>query len=189
MAINILTMHGPANIQHPKFLYFNPPVDLQPYIRRMYLIEAPNSGIEQFVPAWTSTVMVLQYSDPVYSTINGEAEIVPDICFSGMVSRRYRFFTPGQTIKLMIVEFSPIGFYSLFRETASQITDISVDATRIIPARKQSTIIEALQETDDVQRKASLVFDFLRKFLPRRVPGKLHNVQNGLSIMQEKGFG
>tara|TARA_B100001939_G_scaffold348218_1_gene374283 strand:- start:37471 stop:38226 length:756 start_codon:yes stop_codon:yes gene_type:complete len=155
----------------------------------MYLIEAPNTGIEQFVPAWTSTVMVLQYSDPVFSSINGEPEIVPDICFSGMVSKKYGFFTPASMIKLMIVEFTPIGFYSLFREQAFRITDISVDATAIIPARKQATIIEALQETDDVWRKGQLVFNFLRGFLPESVPGKLHNVQNALAVMQEMGYG
>ncbi|MEQ8352333.1 MAG: helix-turn-helix domain-containing protein [Leptospiraceae bacterium] len=182
-------MSRPLSLPQPKLLHFSPPQDLSPYVRRLYLIEAPNTGIDQFVPAWTSTMMVLQYSDPVYSSINGDHEIVPDICFSGMVSKKYGFFTPASMIKLMIVEFTSIGFYSLFREQAHRITDISVDGTDIIPARKQSTIVEALQETDDVWRKANLVFDFLRSFIPSKIPGKLHNVQNALAIMAESSFG
>ncbi|MBI40380.1 MAG: hypothetical protein CMF59_12330 [Leptospiraceae bacterium] len=182
-------MSVPVTIAEPRFLHFSPPADLAPYVRKMYLIEAPNLGIEQFVPAWTSSVMVLQYSDPVFSSINGEPEIVPDICFSGMVSKRYGFFTPATMIKLMIVEFTPIGFYSLFREQAFRITDLSVDATNIIPAKKQSTILAALQETDDVWRKGQLVFNFLRSFLPDNPPSRLHNVQNALVVMEETGYG
>lgn len=175
-------------LPEPRFFFFNPPADLAPYVRIMYLIETPYLGVKQFIPAWNKPLMVLQYSEPVFSTINGSPQVVPDISFSGMVSRKYGFFTPATQIRLMMVEFTPVGIYSLFREKADAFTDLSVDASSVIPARKQQTIVEALQETDDVYRKANLVYDFLRTFVPKKIPGPVQNVQNALEVLAEKGY-
>jgi AraC-like DNA-binding protein len=149
---------------------FKPALDVRPYVRVMYLIEAPYVGIHQFIPAWNKPLLVLQYHDPVFSDINGAPEPVQSISVSGITSRRYGFFTPAPEIRLFMVDLTPIGLYTLFRERADLLSDLSADATPLIPSRRRRLICEALAEIDDVHRKANIVEEFLRTLIPSQSP-------------------
>lgn len=172
----------------PKFIYFNPPADLADYIYKMYLIEAPFAGIRQYIPAWTSPLLVLQYAEPVYSDINGRPEVVEQISVSGMVSKKYGFDTPADEIKLFMVEFTPAGMYALFRERLDLLADTSADATVLIPRRKRQQLSEALSETEDTRRKAELVINFLRTLMPDRPVKKAAAVDFAVKEMQSTGY-
>ncbi|MCG8528672.1 MAG: hypothetical protein MI748_20000, partial [Opitutales bacterium] len=167
---------------------FAPAADLQRFVKVIYIVDSPWLGIDQFIPAWTKPYVVFQYSDPVYSTVNGEVDQVRDISVSGMVSRRYRFTTPARRIKLCIVEFTPVGMYCLFREHADAFTDCSVDANAVIPARKRSQVCEALYEITDVPRKIQVIQAFLRNLLPAEVPREVFVAEHAVAVMERNRY-
>ena len=159
-----------VELPSPAFRMFRPAPDLRRYVKVMYLIETPYVGIEQFIPAWNKPLLVLQYHDPVYSTINGVPEPVQSISVSGITSKKYGFYTPGPELRLFMVDLTPIGLYTLFHERADLLADLSTDATPLIPSRQRRLICEALAEVEDVNRKAHIVEEFLRTLVPDRAP-------------------
>ncbi len=163
---------------------FAPAADLRRFVKVIYIIDSPWLGIDQYIPAWTKPYVVFQYADPVFSTINGNADRVADISVSGLVSRRYRFTTPARQIKLCIVEFTPVGMYCLLREHASEFTDTSVDANVVIPARKRAQVCEALDEIADETRKVEVIQAFLRQLLPESVPREALMAERALAVME-----
>ena len=172
----------------PTIHTFVPAPDLQPFVKQLLLVESPWLGVDQVVPAWTKSMLVLQYADPVYSTVNGAAEPVRSITVNGMVSKRYRFTTPANEIRLFLVEFTEIGAHVLFRQDAVPFTDFSTDATALIPKRHRHQICEALYEQDNLHRKVELVESFLRNLIPESIPRYVDTVQNALAMMRLSGF-
>jgi AraC-like DNA-binding protein len=172
----------------PTIRAFIPAADLQPFVRKLILVESPWLGVDQIIPAWTKPMLVLQYSDPVYSTVAGAAGRVPNITVNGMVSKRYRFTTPAEEIRLFLVEFTEIGAHVLFRQDATSLTDFAADATELTPKRHRRQICEALYEQENVDRKVKLVENFLRDLIPSSIPGYVDTVQRALKIMRASGF-
>jgi methylphosphotriester-DNA--protein-cysteine methyltransferase len=146
-------------------------------------------GIEQFIPAWNKPLLVLQYHDPVYSTINGVAEPVQSISVSGITSKKYGFYTPAPEIRLFMVDLTPIGLYTLFRERADLLSDLSADATPLIPSRQRRLICEALGEIDDVTRKAQIVEEFLRSLVPDRSPRWADEILAAARLLASSAYG
>jgi AraC-like DNA-binding protein len=172
----------------PCFYSFRPPPDLQPYIKVIYLVESPFIGIKQFIPAWNKSYITLQYSDPVYSTINGKPEVVNNVTVSGYISKKYEFFTPASVIKLLLVEFTDTGMYAMLHENSTAFANSSVDLMDVIPRRFQQEICEALYETQDITRKVSLVENFLRQLLPNKTCRKLQIIQSVLKSMASSNY-
>jgi methylphosphotriester-DNA--protein-cysteine methyltransferase len=131
--------------------------------------------------------LVLQYHDPVYSTINGVAEPVESISVSGITSKKYGFFTPAPEIHLFMVDLTPIGLYTLFHERADLLSDLSADATPLIPSRQRRLICEALADTENVTRKAHIVEEFLRSLIPERQPRWVKEILTTTEIMRRAG--
>ncbi len=162
---------------------FEPTNDLRRFVKVIYIMESPWIGIDQFVPAWIKPYVAFQYADPVFSTVNGETGQVPDVSFSGVVSRRYRFTTPARHIKLCVVEFTPVGMYCLLRENADAFTDRSIDANAVLPPRKRAQVSEALYEITDVGRKIEVIQTFLRRLLPTEPPRDAVVAERAISVM------
>ena len=177
-----------VELPSPAFRMFKPAPDLQRYVKVMYLIETPYVGIEQFIPAWNKPLLVLQYHDPVYSTINGVAEPVQSISVSGITSKKYGFYTPAPEIRLFMVDLTPIGLYTLFHERADLLSDLSTDATPLIPSRRRRLICEALAEIDDVNRKAHIVEEFLRSLIPDRGPRWVDQIFAAGELLRRPAF-
>ncbi|NBC29379.1 MAG: helix-turn-helix domain-containing protein [Spirochaetes bacterium] len=177
-----------VELPSPAFRMFKPAPDLARYVKVMYLIETPYVGIEQFIPAWNKPLLVLQYHDPVYSTINGVPEPVESISVSGITSKKYGFYTPAPEIRLFMVDLTPIGLYTLFHERADLLSDLSADATPLIPSRQRRLICEALAEIDDVQRKAHIVEEFLRSLIPDRPPRWVEEVLVATELIRRADY-
>jgi AraC-like DNA-binding protein len=167
---------------------FKPAPDLQKYVKVMYLIETPYVGIKQFIPAWNKPLLVLQYHDPVFSDINGVAEPVESVSVSGITSKRYGFYTPAPEIRLFMVDLTPVGLYTLFRERADLLSDLSTDATPLIPSRRRRLICEALAETDDLNRKAHIVEAFLRSLIPSQSPRRVDQIAVATDLMRRHRY-
>jgi methylphosphotriester-DNA--protein-cysteine methyltransferase len=177
-----------VELPSPAFRMFRPAPDLRRYVKVMYLIEAPYVGIKQFIPAWNKPLLVLQYHDPVFSDINGAPEPVESISVSGITSTRYGFYTPAPEIRLFMVDLTPIGLYTLFNERADILSDLSTDATPLIPSRRRRLICEALAETENVHRKAQIVEEFLRTLIPSRSPRWIDEVLAATTLMKRREY-
>jgi methylphosphotriester-DNA--protein-cysteine methyltransferase len=87
-----------------------------------------------------------------------------------------------------MVDLTPIGLYTLFRERADLLSDLSADATPLIPSRRRRLICEALAEVDDVNRKAEIVEEFLRSLIPSRAPRWVDEVLTATALMKQSGY-
>ena len=128
------------------------------------------------------------FRSPVFSDINGMAEPVQSISVSGITSAKYGFHTPAPEIRLFMVDLTAIGLYTLFRERADLLRDLSADATPLIPSRRRQLVCEALAETRDVLRKAHIVEEFLRSLIPDRLPRHIEVVHEATRILQASRY-
>jgi AraC-like DNA-binding protein len=147
---------------------FTPSPDLTPYVLRYYLFDEADPGAPQISTAWVKRLLTLRFGEPVRAGPPGELNAVGDMTLSGPVTRPFAVAPGGNRFRLFVVELTPIGVSTLFRENSEALVDESVDLCDVIPPRTRHALTDALAEVDDLARKVILVESFLRQFVPGR---------------------
>ena len=172
---------------------FPPDELLKPYVSMYYSVSATRPEISQIIAASTRKTLSFQYGNPIRTSLGSAVRSMPEIAISGAITQPYLILPQDRQITMFIVEFTDIGLYCLAGSPTDQLTDVLVDALRVLPEATHPDMMNALHEISADDRRVDLLNQALLQIVPEPsvldaihpiMPGirELHQTQGAVSI-------